>query len=100
MKPIIVSTLLIMFATSAPRAEISLEKVATPCGTLQEVHDLLRINMPNPQSIAKGGDSRGNDIAILLTGDNYWALVATLSATRLCIVASGRNWTVIEPKAF
>ena len=81
---------------SASNAEIILEKVATPCGTPKEVHDILKINMPSPRTIGKGGDSQGNEIAILFTGDNYWALVATMSVDRLCIVASGRTWQVID----
>jgi hypothetical protein len=95
----IVALALALFATTPVNAEIDLVKVATPCGTLEDVYDLLHPKMPTSTTIGKGGDSRGEQIAILLTGEDYWALVATLAPGRVCVVASGRNWTVTEPGA-
>ena len=85
--------------SAAPTANAAVDLVQVPvaCGTLQDVQNLLSVNMPSPETIGKGGNSRGEDLVVLLTGaTGYWALVATMSPTSVCVVASGRNWTVTE----
>ncbi len=84
-------------ALSAAKAEVALIQVPATCGTLKDVRELLSIKMPNPEAVAKGGDSHGEDVAVLLAGDGYWALVANMSPGRVCVVASGYNWTAVVP---
>ena len=100
MKPQIVAAALVsIIAAPAARAEINLVQVPAACGTLKDVQDLLSANLPNPVTLGKGGNSRGEDLVVLLTGaSGYWALVATMSPTNVCVVASGRNWKTIEPR--
>jgi hypothetical protein len=86
-----------LFATAAT-AEVDLVKVPATCGAYQEVMAMLSGRMPNPHAIAKGGDSRGEDIVLLIADANYWALVAKVEPDKVCVVASGYNWAVIEPK--
>ena len=81
----------------AAHAAVELVQVSAACGTMAEVHELLAVNMPHPEPIGKGGDSHGQDLVVLFTGTGYWALVAKLSADRVCVVASGRNWTAVVP---
>ncbi|MCR4283274.1 MAG: hypothetical protein NUV72_09650 [Bauldia sp.] len=91
------------FLATTADAEVELMKVPATCGTFQEVTDVLSLRMPDPHAIAKGGDSRGEDVVLLLADANYWALVAKMQPGRVCVVASGYNWTAIEPagaKAF
>jgi hypothetical protein len=98
MKRTIIAAALSVFAAPAANAAIDLVQVPAACGTLQDVKDLLSVNMPSADTIGKGGNSRGEDLVTLLTGSTgYWALVATMSPTSVCIVASGRNWTTIAP---
>lgn len=86
-----------LFATAAT-AEVDLVKVPATCGAHQEVMAVLSGRMPNPHAIAKGGDSHGQDVVLLIADANYWALVAKTEPGKVCVVASGYNWTVIEPK--
>src|SRR4051794_22046319 len=98
MKRAIIATALSMVAVTAADAAVDLVKVPAACGTLQDVKDLLSVNLPSPEIIGKGRDSRGDDLVVLLSGPSgYWALVATMSPTNVCVVASGRNWKTIEP---
>ena len=86
-----------VLATSAV-AEVDLVNVPATCGSYQEVMQVLSVRMPNPKAIAKGGDSRGDDVVLLIADAKYWALVARMSAGKVCVVASGYDWTAIEPK--
>ena len=87
------------FMLAAPAAyAVDLIKVPVMCGTAAEVLETLAVKMPNPQAIGKGGDGRGTDIATLFTGNGYWALLALMSPTSVCVVASGYNWTVTDPQ--
>ena len=87
------------FMLTAPAARaVDLIKVPAMCGTAAEVLETLAVKMPNPQAIGKGGDARGTDIATLFTGNGYWALLALMSPTSVCVVASGYNWTVTDPQ--
>jgi len=99
MKRRIIAAALGILAASAANAAVDLVQVPVACGTLQDVQNLLSVNMPSPETIGKGGNSRGEDLVVLLTGaTGYWALVATMSPTNVCVVASGRNWRTIEPE--
>ena len=98
MKRRIIAAALGIFAAPAANAAVDLVQVPVACGTLEDVQDLLNVNMPSPETIGKGGNSRGEDLVALLTGaTGYWALVATMSPTNVCVVASGRTWKTIEP---
>jgi hypothetical protein len=93
----VVATLAVLAAPTA-HASVDLVQVPAACGTLQDVLELLNVNMPSPETIGKGGNSRGDDLVVLLTASTgYWALVATMSPTNVCVVASGRGWKTIEP---
>ena len=87
----------VLVATSAV-AEVDLVNVPVTCGSYQEVMQVLSVRMPNPKAIAKGGDSRGDDVVLLIADADYWALVAKMSAGNVCVVASGYNWTAIAPQ--
>jgi hypothetical protein len=97
MKRRIIVAAFCIFAAPAANAAVDLVQVPVACGTLTDVKTLLDVNMPSPETIGKGGNSRGEDLVTLLTGaSGYWALVATMSPTSVCVVASGRNWRTIE----
>ena len=85
-------------AATAATAEVDLVKVPATCGPYQDVMAALNARMPNPRAVAKGGDSRGEDVVLLMADANYWALVAKLGPGQVCVVASGYNWTAIEPR--
>ncbi|CAN5331660.1 hypothetical protein BH10PSE9_BH10PSE9_20440 [soil metagenome] len=86
---------------AAAHAEVGLVSVPVLCGTSADVMNTLAVKMPTPEEIGGGGDGRGVPIATLLTGNGYWALLAMLSSDRVCVVASGHDWTVTDPaKAF
>ena len=91
----VAAVLAFMLATSAAHA-VDLIKVPVMCGTAAEVLETLAVKMPNPQAIGKGGDGQGTDIATLFMGNGYWALLALMSPTSVCVVASGYNWTVAD----
>jgi hypothetical protein len=97
MKPAFL-VLALSLAASTANAVVDLIQVPAVCGTSAEVFDTLAIKMPNPNAIGKGGNSRGEDIATLFTGNGYWALIAIMSADSVCVVASGSHWTVTEPE--
>ena len=87
------------FVLTTPAAHaVDLIKVPAMCGTAAEILETLAVKMPSPQAIGKGGDGRGTDIATLFTGNGYWALLALMSPTSVCVVASGYNWTVTDPQ--
>jgi hypothetical protein len=93
---IVAAALLSIFSGPAAHAEINLVQTPAPCGTLQDVQDLL--NLATPRIIGKGGNSLGEDLVVLLKGPSgYWALIARMSPTKVCVLASGRNWKTIEP---
>lgn len=94
----VATALALILAASAANAAVDLIKVPAMCGTSTEVLNALAVKMPNPEAIGKGGDGRGKDIATLFTGNGYWALLALMSSDSVCVVASGRNWTVTEPE--
>lgn len=85
------------FLATAAHAGVDIVKVPASCGPYEEVMEVLSARMPNPRAIAKGGDSRGEDVVLLMADANYWALVAKTSPGNVCVVASGYNWTDIEP---
>jgi hypothetical protein len=89
---------LAVLATTAARAEVDLLKVPATCGPYVEVMEVLSGRMPDPHAIAKGGDSRGEDVVLLIADAGYWALVAKSSPGSVCVVASGYNWTTIDPR--
>jgi hypothetical protein len=91
------AVLAFMLIAPAARA-VDLIKVPAMCGTAAEILETLAVKMPTPQAIGKGGDGRGTDIATLFTGNGYWALLALMSPTSVCVVASGYNWTVTDPQ--
>jgi hypothetical protein len=97
MKRTIIAAVLTAVLGTGANAAADLIQVPATCGTVKDVHELLNIKMPHPEPIAKGGNSRGEDVAVLLAGDGYWALVAKLSQDRVCVVASGYNWTTATP---
>lgn len=98
MKRTMIAAALSILAAPAANAAVDLVQVPVACGTLQDVQNLLDVNMPSPDTIGKGGNSRGEDLVVLLTGaTGYWALVATMSPTNVCVIASGRNWQTIDP---
>src|SRR5262249_27641572 len=99
MKLSLCAAVLVGFHATGATAGVDLLKVPATCGPYQEVMAALGTRMPNPQAIAKGGDSHGEDVVLLMTDANYWALVAKMARGKVCVVASGYNWTVIEPKA-
>jgi hypothetical protein len=86
-----------VLATTAANAEVALLKVPATCGPYVEVMDVLSARMPDPRAIATGGDSQGEDVVLLIVDAGYWALVAKSSPGRVCVVASGYDWTTIEP---
>ena len=97
MKRLIMTVILAGALATGAKAEVTLIQVPATCGTLKDVRELLSVKMPNPEAVAKGGDSHGEDVAVLLAGDGYWALVANMSPGRVCVVASGYNWTPVVP---
>jgi hypothetical protein len=90
--------ILVAFAATAASAEVDLLRVPATCGPYPEVMEVLSGRMPNPHAVATGGDSRGEDVVLLIVDANYWALVAKSAPGTVCVVASGYNWTAIEPK--
>ncbi|MEX0854109.1 MAG: hypothetical protein WD036_12635 [Bauldia sp.] len=97
-RTILVSAFLL--AASAANAAVDLVQVPALCGTSTEVLGTLAAKMPNPRLIGKGGDSRGQEIATLFTGNGYWALIALMSPQSVCVVASGHTWTATEQESF
>jgi hypothetical protein len=93
-----VATVLAFMLTAPAAHAVDLIKVPAMCGTAAEILETLALKMPNPRAIGKGGDGRGTDIATLFTGNGYWALLALMSPTSVCVVASGYNWTVTDPQ--
>ena len=85
------------FSLNLAQAEVNLVQVPVACGPVAEINDLLHNYMPGMSNIGKGSDARGQDVAVLFTGPEHWALVATTSANLLCVVASGSNWTAAPP---
>ena len=75
------------------QAEVSLHDVPALCGPSVEILDTLGQKMPDPVAIGTGGDSRGEKVATLFVGNGYWALLALVSPERVCVVASGHDWT-------
>jgi hypothetical protein len=105
MKRSIIAIITGILTAPAAHAAADLVKVPVACGTLQDIKDLLGVNMPSPETLGKGGNSRGEDLVVLLSSPTtgYWALVATMSPESVCVVASGRNWQALKPgtvKAF
>ena len=82
-----------VFSLDAARADIGLVQVPVACGTVAEVYGILQSNMPGMTKIGSGNDARGQDVAVLFAGAEHWALLATMAADRICVVASGRMWT-------
>jgi hypothetical protein len=97
-----IAVALAVFGALPANAAISLLKVPAACGTMEEVTTFLSLKMPGPAEIGSGGDKRGVTIATLLSGNGYWALVATVSSDQVCVVASGREWTVgpVQAKSY
>jgi hypothetical protein len=87
-------------STAAAEAAVDVIQVPAACGTMVEVRELLRVNMPNPEAIGTGGDGQGRDLVTLFAGDGYWALTAAMAEGRVCVVASGRNWKAGGKEAF
>lgn len=83
---------------ASPAGAVEVVKVPAMCGTSAEILDTLSARMPNPELLGKGGDSQGKEIATLLTGDGYWALLALMTPEHVCVVASGYNWIATEPR--
>lgn len=81
-------------SVNVARAEVDLVQVPVACGTIAEIYGLLQTKMPGMSRIGTGSDKRAQDIAVLFAGAEHWALVATMTADQICIVASGRIWTV------
>jgi hypothetical protein len=99
MKRSIIVLALSLSVPAAAHAGVDLIKVPALCGTSAEVLGTLRTKMPNPVEIGQGGDRRGAPIATLLSGNGYWALLATISPEQVCVVASGYNWILTDPQA-
>ena len=100
MKQAVALAFVVLFPATA-RAEIDLVRVPALCGTFAEVLGVLDAKMPDPEEIGRGTDNGGAPIATLLAGNGYWALLATMSGDRVCVVASGYNWAVAQqPAAF
>ena len=97
MKRRIIVAALGIIAAPVANAAVGLSQVPAACRTVDEVRNLLSAKMPDPEEIGKGGDSKGAKIATMLVGNGYWALLATLAPDKVCVVASGHNWTIIEP---
>lgn len=83
----------LLFGPDAAQADVNLVQVPVACGTIAEVYGLLQTNMPDMANIGSGNDSRGKDVAVLFAGADHWALVATMQADQICVVASGHIWT-------
>ena len=103
MNRVILAFALNILVAATASAAASLISVPAVCGTAADVLGTLAVKMPNPEEIGSGRDREGTPIATLFRGNGYWALIATMSSNKVCVVASGHNWTVIEPpqeKAF
>lgn len=87
-----------LLASTAASAEVDIMRVPATCGPYAEVMNVLSARMPNPHAIAKGGDSHGEDVVLLMADSSYWALVAKSSPGNVCVVASGYNWTAMTPE--
>lgn len=96
MKCKMIASSFFLFNALAAQAEIALVQVPIACGAFEDINKLLKIKMPKPMAIASGSDSQGDKIVVLVTGTEHWALVTKFTEDRLCIVASGRNWTATE----
>lgn len=97
MKSNLVTLAVFSMLSSSAHAAVDLVNVPIACGSVAEVHELLRINMPGQEAIGKGEDSVGNDVAVLLTDAGHWAMVTKFTDGRVCVIASGRNWTLTAP---
>jgi hypothetical protein len=97
-----IAVALAIFGMQPANAAISLLQVPAACGTMEEVTTFLRQKMPGQDAIGSGGDKRGATIATLITGNGYWALVATVSSDQVCVIASGHEWTVgpVQAKSY
>lgn len=99
MKSSAIATFCILASNSSVHAAVDLVQVPIACGTLSEVGDLLSLRMQGTTIIGKGENSKGQDVAVLFSGSGRWALVTKFSAGKVCVVASGRNWTDVAPAA-
>ncbi len=93
-----IAAAVVFFQVSATiaQADVDLVKVPVPCGPTAEMYGLLQRNMPEMSNIGAGSDQRGQDVAVLFVGPEHWALIATVSADQICVVASGRTWTTTQ----
>ncbi len=97
-----IAVALAIFGTLPASAAIGVLQVPAACGTMEEVTTFLSQKMPGQEEIGSGGDKRGETIATLLTGNGYWALVATVSSDQVCVIASGHEWTIgpVQAKSY
>ena len=93
MKRGIIALALIIFMSPIAKAHIDVVQVPAACGTIEEVRDFLGRYLPNRQAVGIGGNSQNEPTVVLLSGTNgHWAMVASMSPTQSCIIASGRSW--------
>ncbi len=96
MTKLLLAALLVAVTCQSALASVDLVQVPIACGTLEEVSDLLKLKMHESATLGKGANSKGEDVAALFSGSGRWALVTRFSIDRVCVVASGRNWTPME----
>jgi hypothetical protein len=86
----------VLLLGGAAQADVALVQVPAMCGSSAEILDGLAYKMPDPRVVGTGGDSQGEEIATLFSGNGYWALLAMVSPERVCVVASGHNWKAAD----
>ena len=64
MKRMIIAAALGILAAPAAQASADLVQVPAACGTQAAIKELLSVNMPTPETIGKGGNSRGEDLVV------------------------------------
>ena len=97
MKKLFFTTLLSLGVCQSAIAGVDLVPVPVACGTIDDVSALLGLKMEQSSMIGKGNNSKDQDVAVLFSGSGRWDLVTRYSPNRVCVVASGRSWTPVEP---
>lgn len=88
----------LLFCLSFTRSALAMDLVQVPivCGSVDEVNQLLSLKMDDSTALGEGSDKHGQRVAALFTTEDRWAVVTKSPDGRVCIVASGRNWQVME----
>ena len=99
MKRTIIAVTLSIFTCPIANAEINVVQVPAACGTIAEVRDFLSRYVENRQTVGIGRNSQEEPTVVLVSGTNgHWAMVASMSPTQSCIIASGHSWQPVTAR--